>query len=172
MVNEWVADYSKRILLFCFWKRPWKACHSWHTITNMTSLENTAVDEIVTKKLRSTLNSSFFHVFFFCSDTETHCPSKWCWNWRSQLWIFHRTSRCVWFSANHKSRYMPFHMQQAYHLLHQLETVFRWLVIFFCENSDVQDMKGKMKNTTKCHEKLMAHVGAVVDEDARIPFKK
>ena len=36
----------------------------------------------------------------------------------------------------------------------------------------MQDMKGKMKNTTKCHEKLMAHVGAVVDEDARIPFKK
>ena len=47
-------------------------------------------------------------------------------------------------------------------------TVLRWFNRFSLGNSAVQDIKGKTKNKTKCNEKLIGRVKAVVDENVQI----
>ena len=71
---------------------------------------------------------------------------------------------CVWFSANRKFRYnMSICMQQANYLSiskHSYQVV---QPFFLGVNSG--NIKGKMKNKTKCNETLIARVVAMVDED-------
>ena len=122
-------------------KGTWFLCESAHenyvigdilsryTFTNMTSYIHLQIwrhwkilqlMELWRRNQGSTLNSSFLKYFL-----------QWCWKTRPVTmalkltfsvmvfnFFFYHTSRCVWFSANCKLRYMPICMQQAHHLLH------------------------------------------------------
>ena len=73
---------------------------------------------------------------------------------------------CVWFSANRKLRCMPACMQQTHHLLPQQAQFSDGSVYFLM--GILQYIEGQTKNLTKCHEKLVARVKTMVEEDGRI----
>ena len=98
-----------------------------------------------------------------------YCHFKWRWNSRSQLRIFDRKPSCVWLSANCWPRYKLVCTQQCHHLIHQ--QAHKWFGDYSGWNSDVQDIKGKMKSKTKCNDEFRVRVKAAAGKDARVAIQ-